>query len=324
MSSKPGVQPNAQPAADKVKRERSPSFPFIPLEKAIERAKALADNHKRSPARLVTIAPTWGYAPKSSGLLQTASTLKQFGLIEDTGSGDERKVQLTDLAWRILMDTRPGVKEQSIKEAALKSPMIAEYAPLWAKSRPNDNHCISELHLDRGFTADSAKAFLRVFDETISFANLKDDDNISSSLENEVSQSELEPKSSKTSPKIELGDLIQWESQGVLQFQQPARVREIRNDPQHGLFLFVEGHAGGVPLEQAQLVQKGTGNMSSAQVAQAPSSFSTISALINRATFPLPEGIVALEFPENISKESLEELKAWFELMMKRAQRKRV
>lgn len=40
---------------DKPKKERSPSFPFIPLEKALQRAKAMEERHKRDPARLTVV-----------------------------------------------------------------------------------------------------------------------------------------------------------------------------------------------------------------------------------------------------------------------------
>ncbi len=176
----------AAPAVEKARRDRSPSFPFIPLQKALKRAREVADAHKRNPARLITIAETWGYAPKSSGMLQTASALKAFGLLEDAGVGDGKRVRLSELAWRILHDTREDIKAQSIKEAAIKPKLIAEYAGNWLHSRPSDGHCISELHLDRGFSADSARTFLKVFDETVSFAKLADDDTLSASPAEEV------------------------------------------------------------------------------------------------------------------------------------------
>lgn len=164
-------------AADlKSKKDRSPSFPFIPLSKAVDRAEALNAAHRREPARLSVIGTTWGYGPKSSGLLQTVAALKQFGLVEDLGSGEDRKVMLTDLARRIILDTRPGAREQAIQEAARRPRLIAEYLNRWVPERPSDSHCISELHLDRGFTAEAARQFLRVFDETVSYAHLADAD----------------------------------------------------------------------------------------------------------------------------------------------------
>jgi hypothetical protein len=157
------------------KRERSPAFPFISLRKAVERAQALYENHRREPARLAAIGPSWDYSPKSSGLIQTVAALKQFGLIEDLGSGEDRKVVLTKLGQTIVADQRPGARETALKDAARSSSIISEYLPKWLPDRPSDAHCVSELHLDRGFTEEAAKSFLRIFDETVSFAKLDEE-----------------------------------------------------------------------------------------------------------------------------------------------------
>ncbi len=166
----------------KSKKERSPSFPFIPLKKAVERTKTLLENHKREAARVSSIAASWEYGLKSSGLLQTIAALKQFGLIEDLGSGDERKVQVSELGRRILTDERPGAREAALKTAAIKPRLIAEYLDRWLGERPSDSHCISELELDRGFSRDAATLFLKVFDETVSYASLSSNDKLSPSL----------------------------------------------------------------------------------------------------------------------------------------------
>lgn len=171
----------ADDAAEERTRERSPSFPFIPLQKAVDRLRQMAHSHKRSPARPGMLGPTWGYGQKSSGLSQTIAALRAYGLIEDIGKGEDRKMNITDLGWRILNDTRPGAREQAIKEAALRPRLIAEYANHWVNDRPSDSHRISELNLDRGFTPEAANLFLKVFDETVSFANLTGSDNLSPS-----------------------------------------------------------------------------------------------------------------------------------------------
>jgi len=193
-----------QSTADKVRKERSPSFPFISLKKAVERIQEMAAAHKRSPARLPVVGETWGYGAKSSGLLQTVAALKAFGLIEDMGGGADRRIQVSDLGWRILSDARPGAKEQAIREAAMKPRLIAEYAPHWIPERPSDAHCTSELHLDRGFTQEAAKLFLKVFDETISFANLTEGDSLSPSFEQENSSMETAVEA----PVPSVGDVL--------------------------------------------------------------------------------------------------------------------
>lgn len=167
---------------DRLKKDRSPSFPFISLRRAVERAEQFALAHKRDAARLATVAPTWGYGLKSSGLLQTVAALKQFGLVEDVGSGEERKVRLTDLARSIISDTRPGIRQMSLQVAARNPKLFSEYIERWVPDSPADNHCISELEHDRGFTPDAAKAFLKAFKLTVSYAGLMANDRLSPSL----------------------------------------------------------------------------------------------------------------------------------------------
>ena len=174
------------------KKDRSPSFPFISLRKAVERAKQILDAHRRETTRLATVAPTWGYAAKSSGLLQTVAALKQYGLIEDSGSGEERRIKLSDLGRRILTDERPGAKEPALKEAARNPRLFAEYIDRWADDFPDDRHCISELSLDRGFTPEAAKTFVKVLRITIKYAGIAGSDGLSSNPDVDASDREQE------------------------------------------------------------------------------------------------------------------------------------
>lgn len=150
-------------------KQRGPSFPFIGLEKAVERTRELYAKAKRFEVRLADAAADWGYGAKSSGAFQTAAALIAYGLIEDSGSGDARKLKVSDLGWRILEDNRPGVREKLLAEAALKPKLISEFAEIWQDGRPDDSHAISDLKFDRGFTDESAPRFLRIFDDTIRF-----------------------------------------------------------------------------------------------------------------------------------------------------------
>jgi hypothetical protein len=151
------------------KKERSPSFPYIGLSRALERAKAVYASARRHEARVADLAAAWGWGAKSSGTLQTIAALLAYGLLEDQGSGENRKLKITDLAFKALEDERPGEREGALYEAALKPKLIAEYAEKWREGRPADGICISELRIDRGFTDDGARQFLKVFDDTVRF-----------------------------------------------------------------------------------------------------------------------------------------------------------
>lgn len=174
------------------KKSRSPQFPFIPLEKAIQRASEFEAVYQHHPARAINAVKAWKYSEKSSGGLQTIAALSSFGLLIDEGSGEARRLKLTPLALTILKDRRPGAKEKAIKEAVLNSKVLAEFWNEWGNNRPPDYECISTLHLDRKFTEDAAERFLRVYDDTIRYAQFafsdKKSDNIGheKELENEI------------------------------------------------------------------------------------------------------------------------------------------
>src|ERR1700719_1411700 len=84
------------------KRMRSPAYPFVNLETAIKRARTFYDREGRNAAPLTVTAKHWGYEAKSSGSTQTAAALMSFGLMQDEGTGDRRKVKLTPNALKIL------------------------------------------------------------------------------------------------------------------------------------------------------------------------------------------------------------------------------
>lgn len=155
------------------KRDRSPSFPYIGLEKALERIQTLYEKARRNEVRVADVAKDWGLAAKSSSTDRNVAALLAYGLIEDSGSGENRKIKLSDSGSRILDDKRPGVRERLLADAALKPKIISEYHTAhWKDGRPDDSHAISALKFDGGFTDEGARMFLRVFDETITFAGI--------------------------------------------------------------------------------------------------------------------------------------------------------
>lgn len=167
----------------KPKKDRSPQFPFIPLSKAIERAREFETQYTTHEARIAGAVKTWGYAEKSSGGIQTIAALCGYGLMDDNGSGPDRKLKISDLGRRILKEARPDQRQEAVKKAALKPKIIAEFWAIWGISRPPDHECVSTLHLDRGFKEEAARKFLSVYDGTIKFAGLSKSDNITDDSE---------------------------------------------------------------------------------------------------------------------------------------------
>ena len=165
-------------------RLRSPAYPGIDLEAAVKRAQEFYDREKRNPANAEIVVQHWGYKPTSGGGFVVIAALKAFGLISDSGSGKSRKIQLTELALRILLDRRPDSAERAdaIKQAAL---MPKIHASLWNKYHGDvsDENLRHELVFERKFNENSVGDFIKEFRDTIKFAKLSDSDTVSLSAE---------------------------------------------------------------------------------------------------------------------------------------------
>jgi hypothetical protein len=139
-------------------KERSPNFPFISLQAALDRAQVFYAQEKRGSAPLPVAAEHWGYRPSSSGALQTAAALKSYGLMIDEGAGSNRKLKLTDLALRILLDMRPDDTDRKryMRQAALTPSVCAEIYGKWPDGLPSDATLNHYLVLELGFNQSTA------------------------------------------------------------------------------------------------------------------------------------------------------------------------
>jgi len=227
----------------KAARTRSPAYPAINLETAVKRAKEFYANEHRNPSTLTVVVGHWGFAEKSSGGLTTAAALKSFGLMRDLEGTGVRKVQLTELALRIVLDERPDSREraEAIKKAALLPKM---HIFLWNKygpELPSDANLRHELIFDWKFNENAVADFIQEYRQTISFAKLTESDKISISVEDKGDSDHEQEQDFK------IGDYVQWESRGVLQMPEAKRVREFSED---GEWAFLEGSDTGVPVSE--------------------------------------------------------------------------
>ena len=158
---------------DSKKRDRSPNFPFIGLSNAIERARQFYDQEKRGSASVQVIASHWGYSPKSSGLIQTTAALKSYGLMEDEGRGDARRLRLTDRALRILLDTREDSPErqEAIKQAALSPALSTIIFDKFRDNFPSDSNLKHFLMFELKFSPESANTVVKTIKQNKVFTD---------------------------------------------------------------------------------------------------------------------------------------------------------
>jgi hypothetical protein len=123
----------------------------------------------------------------------TVAALKKYGLLDYEGSGDARTASLTDLAVDILMkpDPLPG-----IQRAALTPPIYREMWDTYHHDIPPEEALRYEFVVQRGFTENGFRDFLRIYRDTISFAKFDPSQPAEPTVEDEA-QSEPESKDSE-------------------------------------------------------------------------------------------------------------------------------
>jgi hypothetical protein len=154
-------------------RKRSPSYPYVSLPVAIDRLRAFHSVNKRYEALIADAAQPWNMKPTSSSVLRNVAALVAFGLLDESGSGETRKIRVSDLGLKILLDDRREQKDSLIVDAALKPKAISDCFLKWSMSgdgRPGDRVALSVLKIEMDFSEDAAEHFLRIYDETIKFA----------------------------------------------------------------------------------------------------------------------------------------------------------
>ncbi len=156
------------------KRGRSPSYPGIKLERALELARKLYNSGAQDREMPIGgVLAGMGYKPSSGKGNLAVSALKQFGLLADSGKGATRKATLTDLALRIIRDGRPDqtARKARIKEAAL---MPSVHSAINAQYGPSPDPEVLRYHLENemGFTPKGARGLISEYAATIAFAEI--------------------------------------------------------------------------------------------------------------------------------------------------------
>jgi hypothetical protein len=166
-------------ATDNKTRDRSPSYPVIPLQSACERLVSFEVHFKRSPAPLTKIATAWGLKEGNSDADRYVAAMRAFGLIDYQNGPGGRQALISEDGRTLLRAQQESVKRAVLKRAALRPKMIRHFWSLWSDDRPADDACLDQLILSNSFSDRGARAFLKVYDATVTYAGLSESDKVS-------------------------------------------------------------------------------------------------------------------------------------------------
>ena len=152
---------------------RSPRYPGIALDAALERVEKLYDSENRYATNVQTATAHWGYAPKSGAGAVAVAAMKAYGLVTDAGSGDARTIAVSDLAEDILVREGPE-RTKAVQAAALRPPAHKDLWDRYGPSLPSDTSLALYLTRERGFTPGGAQELISVYKRTLNFARLNE------------------------------------------------------------------------------------------------------------------------------------------------------
>jgi hypothetical protein len=230
------------------KKHRSPSYPALPLTEAVDRAKVLYGKEGRNKMAIHAAVRGWGYSEKSSGGMAAIAALKAWGLLEDEGSGKERRVWLSPRGLTIVRDKRENSPDRTkhLSESAAEPKVVSLlYEEFGAEPVSDDNlRYFLESH---EYNPNAVKDIIAVYRDALSY------------LTNETGgESGDGGGGTGEENQVSVGDMVQWESGGVLQFAAPRRVRAL--EVHHGAkWAFVEGSDTGIPVKELTVEAKGSG-----------------------------------------------------------------
>ena len=228
--------------------KQSPGYPHLPLNKAIERAKNIFDADRTNVIDRETAAEHVGYSSISGASEKMLSTLAHYGLIESAGKG---QTKITNLGLDIYAPESEASKKLAIYKAG-KTPSVFTMIDSHFDVRPSEsslrNWLIREQFVDRAIQP-VMKAYFKTMDYIEQSGALESGgpSSVNSANDGGPDGNDVVYGGAK------VGNLIQWEIDGVLQLPKPTRVRHVHED---GEYLFVDGSETGIPMSQVTVEQK--------------------------------------------------------------------
>lgn len=149
--------------------KRSPSYPMLSLDEAIEKAKVLWEKDKNNSIPIEAVYEHLGYRSKAGYAARVLAALKKFNLIFEKQDDILLTEEAVDLA--LHSPTEEHYKE-TVKKLALSPSIYEKLFNEYNGKLPSDANLRIKLIKDYEFNPESVDDFLTNFRRTIDFAGL--------------------------------------------------------------------------------------------------------------------------------------------------------
>lgn len=150
-------------------RLRSPNFPNLSLEEAIESAREIFDKSRHAEIPREAVAKDLGYSGLTGRSVVVLGALNQYGLVENTTKGN---MKVSQLAADILHGYPEAVRLEALYKAGREPSLFRGIFEKFGDHVPSDNAVRSFL-IQSGFTNDGAEKALKTFTDTNRFLEVK-------------------------------------------------------------------------------------------------------------------------------------------------------
>lgn len=293
---------------------QSPSYPSMGLANAVDAVGKIERDYRTSAVDRVNAAKMLGFNGSTGPANMALAALAAYGLVERAGKG---MLRVTPLARSILHAGSDQERAAGMMAAAMTPALFREIRDAFPDHDvPPEAGVVTFLNR-KEFNQSAIPTATRAFLATAKLVK-----------ELAVSESDGQPAppgGQSASPSARgggavVGDLVQWESQGVLRFESPRRVRWVSDD---GAWVAVEGSDAGIPMEQ--VIVEAKAEKPSTPIVQPPPERGTDMPAAKgqrKAVFPVSEGDVTFLFPADLTAEGLGELEDYLAIFLKKEKRR--
>jgi hypothetical protein len=154
---------HVEAARPETSRTRSPNYPSIPLNEAINRARQVYDKEHTYKASAQTVAEDMGYTSLNGTSRTTISALKKYGLLQADGDGVKISSDAVDI-FELPADDPIAVEAR--RRAAFKPALFAEFKETYGDRLPSDGN-LRHVLIKRGFNPRMASEVIQIYKDTL-------------------------------------------------------------------------------------------------------------------------------------------------------------